>query len=250
MSFARKGAAIAAGPPVLPEELRQPDRRDLDDAVFELLGVTDPKRRTELVDRLYAATAEHFRQIRVVEIQKMEQRSKSKTARLTTEELASDAWDAVYFKDQPPLSASLRSDGIPSVLIHIPRAGAPRVLDDQSMFDREIVFFGKDKNARRVVCASRAQALLVNRLAELEIRGDRSVPSAERACRKLLDELNSRVEAATVEFDTLASSRVSDSKSKAEIVALMLGWLVHGKPAPGRRPEPESDHPAQPGPAI
>jgi hypothetical protein len=102
----------------------------------------------------------------------------------------------------------------------------------------------------RVVCGSRAQALLVNRLAELDIRGDRSVPNTESACRKLLDELNSRVEAATVEFDTLASSRVSDSKSKAEIVALMLGWLVHGRPAPGRRREPESDHPTQPDTAI
>jgi hypothetical protein len=29
-----KAAAIAAGPLVMPEELRQPDRRDLDDAVF------------------------------------------------------------------------------------------------------------------------------------------------------------------------------------------------------------------------
>lgn len=33
---------IAAGPFVLSDELRQDDRRDLDDAVFELLGVSDP----------------------------------------------------------------------------------------------------------------------------------------------------------------------------------------------------------------
>jgi hypothetical protein len=153
-----KAAAIAAGPLVLPEELRQPDRRELDDAVFELIGVSDSKRRTELVDRLYAATAEHFRQIRVVEIQKMEQRSKSKTSRLTAEELAADAWDAVSFKDQPSLSEWLGSGNVPSVLTHIPSEGAPRMLDDQAMFDRETVFFGKDKNAARVVCASRASA--------------------------------------------------------------------------------------------
>jgi len=51
-----------------------------------------------------------YGQIRVVEIQKMEQRSKSKTTRLTAEELAADAWDCVYFKDQPPLSEWLGSN--------------------------------------------------------------------------------------------------------------------------------------------
>ncbi len=35
---------LAAGPLVLSHELRQPDRRELDDAVFELLGVADPRR--------------------------------------------------------------------------------------------------------------------------------------------------------------------------------------------------------------
>jgi len=122
------------------------------------------------------------------------------------------------------------------------------VLDDQAMFDRETVFFGKDKKAAWVVCASPAQALLVKRMAELDIRGDRSLPDAERACRKLLDELNSRVEAAKVEFDTLASSRVSESKVRAEIIALMLRWLVHSKPSPGQRHEPECAQPAQPDP--
>src|SRR5713226_6445846 len=99
----------------------------------------------------------------------MEQRSKSKTARLSAEELAADAWDGVYFKDQPSLSEWLGSDGVPNVVIHIPTEGSPRVLDDQAMFDRETVFFGKDKKAARVVCASRAQALLVKRIAELDL---------------------------------------------------------------------------------
>lgn len=129
--------------------------------------------------------------------------------RLTAEELAADAWDGVYFKVQPSLSEWLGSNGVPSALIHIPSEGAPRVLDDQAMFDRETAFFDKDKKAAWVVCASRAQALLVKRMAELDIGGDRSLPDAERACRKLFDELNSRVEAAKAEFDTLASSRVS-----------------------------------------
>jgi hypothetical protein len=91
----------------------------------------------------------------LVEIQKMEQRSKSKTARLTAEELAADAWDGVYFKDQPSLLRMARIERR-TQCSHIPSEGAPRVLDDQAMFDRETALFGKHKNASRVVCASRA----------------------------------------------------------------------------------------------
>ena len=46
---------LAAGPLVLPKELQQPDRRELDDAVFEMLGVSDFAPRRELIDRLYEA---------------------------------------------------------------------------------------------------------------------------------------------------------------------------------------------------
>src|SRR5437763_446671 len=77
---------IAEGPVVLADELNQPDRRLLDDGVFELLGVADPKRRAKLVERLYVETAFHFRNIRVVEIQKMEQRKKSANRSFSTEE--------------------------------------------------------------------------------------------------------------------------------------------------------------------
>lgn len=149
------------------------------------------------------------------------------------------AWAGVYYRDQPPISEWIGSNGAPKVVIHIPTDGAPRVLEDQAMFDRETVFFGKDKRAARVVCASREQALLVKRLAELELRGVRSIPDRELACSKLLDELNLRVEAAKIEFETLASNRVSEPKTRIEIVTLMLQWFVHGKPSPGRPVEPE-----------
>jgi hypothetical protein len=235
-----KAAAIAESPLVLSEEVRQLDRRELDDAVFELLGVSDAGRRNELVDKLHAATAEHFRQIRVVEIQKMEQRSRSKTHRFTTQELATDAWDAVYYKDLPPLSHWLATWPGPTVTIAIPNEGAPRLLDERSMFDRETVYFGKDRGAAKIVCASRAQAELIARLAELGMRGDCLVPEQESDCREMLNDLGKRAAAARVEFETFASSRVSDEKAQAEIVGLMMQWFLLGKPAAGTRGKPET----------
>lgn len=235
-----RAEAIARGPLVLPDELRQPDRRKLDDAVFELLGVSDPKRRAQLVDRLYETTALHFRNIRVVEIQKMEQRSKSKGRRLTVAELASDAWDAVYYKDSEPLSRWIGAWPEPRVVFTIPTSGEPRLVDNNSMFDRETVFFGKDRQSVRLVCSSRPQAELVDLLASLGFRGAIEVPEPEETCRSILDELNSRIETARREFETLASLRTNDDKQRAEIADLLSQWFLHGKPT-AARPSPEEE---------
>src|SRR5882724_248410 len=54
----------------LPAELQMSDRRDLDVAVFELIGVADRAERERLCDQLYFETAKHFREIRIVEIKK------------------------------------------------------------------------------------------------------------------------------------------------------------------------------------
>lgn len=225
-----KAATIAEGPIVLAEELRQADRRQLDDAVFELLGVSDPIYRQQLVDQLYEATAAHFRQIRVVEIQKMEQRSKSGTRRITTDELARDSWDAVYYKDVPPISEWLATLAEQKILLSIPTEGAPRLVDEHSMFDHETVYFGREKNAPRLVCSSRAQAELIVRLVEIGFRGGVGVPESANACRDALEELNKRIGDARLEFEVLASDRVSDEKAREQIVGLLIQWLVHGKP--------------------
>ena len=211
------------------EELCQSDRRELDDAVFELLGVSDPARRCDLIQRLYLATAAHFREIRVVEIQKMEQRSKSKSRRYTVEEIASDAWDVVYFRDEPSLAKWLDTSAPPKVSITIPPEGTPRLVDEDSMFDKEVVYFGTGRYAERVVCSSRAQAELVAQLAKLGFRGALNLPEGSNRCREIMVELELRLDTAQSEFETIASERVADEKKRAEIVALMMRWRVHGK---------------------
>jgi hypothetical protein len=86
----RKAAML---PLSLPEELRQADRHKLDDAVFELLGVESPARRQALLDRLYLEVTSFYRNIRIVEVQKMEQRRQGGTrSSVSTLDLALVAW--------------------------------------------------------------------------------------------------------------------------------------------------------------
>jgi len=104
----REAAKLPLG---LPVELQQADRRELDDAVFELLGVQDRRRREELIDRLYREVAFHFRSIRIVEVQKMEQRrhggGKDNVSQI---ELALDAWNHLDPEFQNPLSTWIEGE--------------------------------------------------------------------------------------------------------------------------------------------
>jgi len=87
--------------------------------VFELLGVADAREREKLLDELYWETANHFRQIRVVEIQKQEQRAKSEGREFRTDELAADLWDSLHEDEKQPLAewiANQVSTGLPATI--------------------------------------------------------------------------------------------------------------------------------------
>ena len=135
---------LAAGPLVLPEELQQPDRRELDDAVFEMLGVSDSAARSELIDRLYEATSQHFRDIRVVEIEKMDQRGRSEGKRLNVHDLAADIWDAVELNDSVSVRQWLTESPGADVWVDVPE-DRPVVLLDNPLFPDHTVYFGRSR---------------------------------------------------------------------------------------------------------
>jgi hypothetical protein len=218
---------IAAGPLVLSHELQQADRRDLDDAVFELLGVADPQERADLVGRLYEATARHFRDIRVVEIEKMQQRAKSNNCRFSIHDLAADIWDAAELQDATPLAEwvgqSLESDA--AVIIPEDR---PAVLSPSPMFDPNTVYFGKRRSAH-VDCRSRGQAELVQWLASLGISGEVKLPAELDPCFRLLDRVNVRLDKARDRFRELAESRTGDERIRQQLMEVLERWFVIGR---------------------
>jgi len=220
---------IASGPLRLADELRQPDRRALDDAVFELLGAADPDYRCELVDRLYAETARHFRKIRVVEIQKQEQRAKTGVRRFTVDDLAADVWEAANLSDWRPLAEWLSEEPEPKQTFTIPDGDQAYLMPVSDMYDRNVVFFGKGRDATRIACACREQAELLARVVTLGLRGSVSLPTGEQNCRDRMTNLEARLAQARVEFQALAESRGGSDKTRDEVVGLLLHWFVHGR---------------------
>jgi methylase of polypeptide subunit release factors len=219
---------IAAGPMVISDELRQEDRAALDDAVFELLGVTKAAQRKQLVQALHEETALHFRAIRVVEIQKMRQRSTTAERRLNVQDLAADCWDAAGLDDARPLVEWIQSQPGATRAVNIPEE-RPAILSPSPMFDPNTVYFGNERLKTRDY-ASRGQAELVTRLANLGVEGPITVPEEPDSCFKLLDALEHRVRKARERFVVTASSRVgSNEKLQEQVVELLLRWFVGGR---------------------
>jgi hypothetical protein len=227
-----RAEAIASGPLNLADELCQNDRRALDDAVFELLGVENAGRRRDLVSKLYEETARHFRKIRVVEIQKQEQRRKTGARRFTADDLSNDAWDAAELSDSRPLAQWLDEEPEPKSPLAIPESGAPSLMPASDMYDRTAVYFGRGKRTTRVSCRSRAQAELLAKLATLGLRGPLRLPTNEQACRDSLACLEVRLAEAQTVFQALAQSRSGDEKTRSQVVDLLMHWFLQGR---GRR---------------
>lgn len=221
---------IAAGPLVLSEELQQGDRRALDDAVFELLGVSDPQERASLIDRLYEATAQHFREIRVVEIEKMEQRAKSDRRRLSVDELAADIWDAAQLDDTVSLKDWLTQQPESGMEISIPE-DRPAFLPDNPLFELKTISYGKAGKIKKEY-DSRAQAELVFRLANLGISGKVSLGTEMESCQELLNRLEEYMDKARSRFKDLAESRTSDERVQVQLMELLERWYIFGKKPP------------------
>jgi hypothetical protein len=217
---------LAAGPLVLSNELQQPDRRDLDDAVFELLGVSDPQERVELLKRLYDATAQHFRDIRVVEIEKMEQRAKADTRRFNIYDLAADIWDAAELEDLTPLAEWLEERPEADSVAIIPEE-QPAIPSSNPLFAPNTVYFGKAKTDMDY--RSREQAELVVHLANLGISGELKLPGNPKDCIKLLNLVNERLKQAHGRFKELAKSRTGDERLREHLTDLLMRWFVKGR---------------------
>ncbi|RIK73936.1 MAG: hypothetical protein DCC68_24030 [Planctomycetota bacterium] len=224
---------IAGGPLVLSDELREADRRALDDAVFELLGVTKAAERARLVERLHEGTARHFRAIRVVEIEKMEQRSRNTGRRFSVQELAADAWDAAELLDVRPLAEWLSKRRECDAWTTIPEE-RPAMLSPSPMFDPNTVYFGRrgGKHIAHMDCGSKAQAMLVVRLANCGISGSVVTPSDESACAAILRAVNERLVNAEKRFRELADARTSDGRLQSQMVEQLLRWFVLGRGGP------------------
>jgi len=222
-------------PLALPTELRQKDRRELDDAVFELLGVNDPAERASLIDRLYLEIATHYRAVRIVEVQKIEQRRQGGTRDVSAHDLAADAWGELESELKIPIASWIAETPTKMKFVDVPD-GPARIPEEFDFFEAQTVFFGS-KPAVSVECDSREQAELLYAFAVSGLRGQVPLPLSSDVCRELASELAARLSRIKNRLGVLAESRAGSDKTRAQVFDLLYRWAIHGRtgePGPTR----------------
>jgi hypothetical protein len=215
----------------LPAELCQEDRRELDDCVFELIGVTNKQERKKMVDELYRVTTEYYRYQRTQDIQAMENRAGNNGRRFDAQDLAGSIWQSLSGNEQGPAVIEwLKSDYPKAETVEIPE-GKPTALGASDMFDPNGVVFKGNKETHHVRYASPEQAALVAVLAEVGIRGHIEIPKSAADCIHCLKELQSRIKSAEEHFAGLAASRTGTQSLQEKTTTLLIHWFVHGRSA-------------------
>jgi len=220
---------ILRKPPELPKELTQEDRRELDDCVLELIGVSNPKERQKLLDELYVETTKYYRYQRTQDIQAMANRAGNNGRRLGAQDLAEGIWHSLSDDERgKALIEWIRLSYRNVQTVEIPE-GVPHALGASDMFHPAAVVFKGDKDSHQIDYASPAQAALVAQLAKLGVRGRIELPKSESDCIKCLNEIHARASKAHDRFAVLAASRTGTQLLQEKTVMLLMHWFVHGR---------------------
>ncbi len=222
---------ILARPAELAQELQQADRRELDDAVLEMIGIQNETERRHLLDELYAVTAEYYRFQRTQDIQASRNRAGNNQAQTGPRELAASIWDSLADGERGlPVLEWIRQTWAGGVVVEIPdgRASAVGAAD---MFDPAAVIFRQGGNSIKRSYVDAEQAALVAILANLEVRGDVYLPASEKACRECRGALASRLAAAKSRFNELSAARTGQVAMQEKVVFILTQWHTHGHPS-------------------
>jgi len=220
---------ILRGPVELPTELCQEDRHELDDCVFELIGVKSKKQRKILLKELYLVTTEYYRYLRTQDIQAMENRAGNKPRRFDAQDLAGSIWLSLSASEQGPAVTDWIESAHPErEQVKIPE-GKPEALGPGDMFNPNGVVFKGNKETHHITYANPEQAALVAMLAGIGIRGSVEVPTSPAACGRCLEEFRNRIKRAEDRFTELAASRTGTQSLQDKTATLLLHWYIHGR---------------------
>jgi methylase of polypeptide subunit release factors len=178
-------------------ELDMPDRRALDNAVLELLGVTSAKEREALIERLYGYLREFFEQVRHKEERAIANKNRSKRkAAITPAEIAAQVMAELRDKHPALLKsyADFLESGQPFNTYELPATGEPELHADMFATDGSVRFLRGKKQMALVSAKTRDQAELLVAVAKSGVRGLVRVPLDAGHCRQLRSRYESFVE--------------------------------------------------------
>ena len=211
-------------------ELDMDDRRALDDAVLEMLGVKNKRERDDLIDRLYEYLSEFFEGVRQKEEKAIENKNRSKR-KLTTSpsELASQIFAEV--KDKQGRLLRTYGDFLnmthPFDTFDLPVGGSPEVYEDMFAPHGSVRFMKGRKQIALLPMKTREQAALVAFIAARGVRGLTRVPFDGQECANVRKHYEAFLEDRARRLRSMITERTRDEDLQDRILDALNGLILH-----------------------
>ena len=216
-------------------ELDMADRRELDDAVLEMLGVESSERRQELREELYDYMREFFELTRqkeekaIVNKNKARRRGQASPTEIATQILAEMS------ESHPDLLRGYDPDFLdltkPFDTFDLPGESVPQALKDTNplLYDRGVVFLKGKKPFANLITKIPEQDPLIILLAGSGIHGLVRVPHEPEECDRLYHEYAAFLCRREETIRELIANRTLDEDMQEKIYAALMPRLLWGK---------------------
>ncbi len=211
-------------------ELDLDDRRALDDAILEMLGVKSQRERNDLIDRLYAYLREYFEDIREKEEKAIANKNRSKRkGAASPPELANQLLADIRDKHGRLLRSY--SDFLDVSRLYstfdLPVVGVAEVHTDMFAPQGSVRFMKGRKQIAIMPTKTREQAALVALIAAQGIRGLTRVPLDPQECIELGNRYEAFVKDRAQRLRSMIAERTRDPDLQDRIFDALISLVSH-----------------------
>ncbi len=213
-------------------ELDMPDRRELDDAVMEMVGVRSKVRRQELIDELYDYLRQFFEWTRQKEEKAIINKGIAKRrGPAHPGEIASQIFQWIT-ENEGQLLRQYDSDFLdtskPFDTFDLPAEGIPEAYSD--MFTANSVKFFKGRNSQIALIETRnpAQSDLIVLVAGSGMRGLVRIPHDENECQSVFQKFERFIRERERRIRELIAERTTDEDMQEKIYESLMYLVLHG----------------------
>lgn len=224
MSFGKAGRENELGSLSDQSELDMPDRRALDDAVFELIGIKSKRERDDWLDRLYAYLRDFFEATRQKEERAIVNKNTSqRKGAVSPQDLATEIIQ--HFADHAPRFLRNYNDYVAEwmagddawIALEIVPQTEPTVSED--MLQLGVEFKRGKKIVKFVAAPTRMHAELLALAGETGIMSFVKLPRTEQKAASLLRDAKAYFGERTAKIESIVDERVSDSSLREKVLA-------------------------------
>jgi hypothetical protein len=212
-------------------ELDMPDRRELDDAVLEMMGVRAAEQRQALIEELYGHLRQFFEWTRQKEEKAILNKMRAKRRQASPREIATEILKEIK-ESEPQLLRRYDPDFLdhakPFDTFELPTGGTPKLLREMQglIYENGVTFMKGKRSVKIVETKIPEQDPLILLLARSGVHGLVRVPHEKEECERVLAEYEDFSRRRETRLRELIEDRTADEEMQEKIYQALMPLIL------------------------